>query len=130
MNLPSGTAAATALLLFAAPAVHAQDQQPAQQQQPQQTLQQEQAAAATPYTEIDDIGVFTAEGNRVGEIEDVVADQNGNLAFVVEIEEGFLGMREREVIVPMDRLTYDREAKRFNTEMAEADFQTLQVWDD
>ncbi|KJS41491.1 MAG: hypothetical protein VR70_04890 [Rhodospirillaceae bacterium BRH_c57] len=79
------------------------------------------------YTEVDDMKVYSVGGEQVGEIEDILIDPRGNIAYVVEIEEGFLGMRDTEVIVPADRLML--EGDRFQSRMTEEELKSLQKWD-
>jgi PRC-barrel domain len=47
--------------------------------------------------------VVNAEGAEVGEIEDLVLDQN-QIAYAVVSVGGFLGMGEKRVAVPLDEL--------------------------
>lgn len=57
--------------------------------------------------EINDAELVTADGQRVGEIEDVLVDQAGNpVAITVEIREGFLNLDEDEVVFALDQLTW------------------------
>lgn len=94
------------------------------------TAQTQQPATTNQYQDLDDISVVTGDGTRIGEIDSVALGQDGTLAYVLEIEEGFMGMRDKEVVVPMDRLSFDAKNNRFTTDLAEADFQNLQTWDD
>jgi sporulation protein YlmC with PRC-barrel domain len=48
-------------------------------------------------------GVVTAAGEEVGEIEDVVLDQNGGYHAVLSVG-GFLGIGEKKIGVPLDEL--------------------------
>lgn len=86
-----------------------------------------QTATARPLTAVDDMKVYSAGGERVGEVEHTVIDPQGNLAFVVEIDEGFLGMAETEVVVPMDRLVF--QGDRFQSRLTEEEMKALQAWD-
>lgn len=91
---------------------------------------QQQVAVTHDYQEIDDIRIIGADGKKIGEIEEAVIDQNGRVAYVVEFEEGFLGIDDREVVVPAERLTFDAGSRSFTTNLTEADMNTLQEWDD
>lgn len=92
--------------------------------------QDQQAAAPTQYQDLEDVAVFSGDGNRIGEIETLLLDQQGGLAYVVEIEEGFLGLRDTEVVIPATRLSYDAQNRRFSTDVAETEIQGLQTWED
>lgn len=75
--------------------------------------------------------VYAAAGEEIGEIEDFLGDGGGAVtAVVVETENGFLGLRERELVFPAANLALDRERRRFTTDLAQADVENLQVWDD
>lgn len=92
--------------------------------------QTQQPATTNQYQDLDDISVVTGDGTRIGEIDSVALGRDGTLAYVLEIEEGFMGMREKEVVVPMERLSFDAQNNRFTSDLAEADFQNQQTWDD
>lgn len=92
--------------------------------------QQQAAAGATDYREVDDLRVVGPDGKKIGEVENVLVDSRGQLAFVVEFDDGFLGMGEREVIVPADRMTFDAQNRTYSSDLAEADLKSLQTWDD
>ncbi len=116
---------ASVLVLAAGPVV-AQQAAPQPQATPQtQTMPAPQDRAA--YSEVDDMKVYSVGGEQVGEIEEIIIDPQGSLAYVLEIEEGFLGMRETEVIVPADRLMF--QGDRFQSRMTEEELKSLQQWD-
>jgi sporulation protein YlmC with PRC-barrel domain len=52
--------------------------------------------------------VDNARGNNLGEVSDVVLDQKNQFHLVIGFG-GFLGMGEREVIVPGDRVALSRD---------------------
>lgn len=85
------------------------------------------AAPADAFKAVEDMRVYSAGGERVGEVERVVVDGQGGLAFVVEIEEGFLGMAEKDVLVPMDSLMF--QGDRFQARLTEEEMKALQEWD-
>lgn len=99
--------------------------------QPLATTQNQPAAAMErEYRDIDDIRIIGANGNEIGEIEDVVLGPDGQLAYIVEFEEGFLGIRDREVVVPADRLQFDAQNRSFTSDMTEDEVKAMQEWDD
>ncbi|MBP0481629.1 PRC-barrel domain-containing protein [Sagittula salina] len=57
-----------------------------------------------------------ANGESVGEVEDILADATGRpISAVIEVG-GFLGIGEREVALPLSDLKYDSENKRLITD--------------
>jgi sporulation protein YlmC with PRC-barrel domain len=48
--------------------------------------------------------VYGSDGNSLGDINDVIVDRNGNIAAVVIGVGGFLGIGEKDVAVPFNRL--------------------------
>ncbi|SOD94968.1 PRC-barrel domain-containing protein [Caenispirillum bisanense] len=100
------------------------------QNQPTTQSQQQAAIGASQFHDVDDLAVMTQDGKRLGEIENVLVDGSGTMAYVVEIEDGFLGMNETEVVVPADRLSFDAQNRGFTTTMTEADIKGLQAWED
>jgi sporulation protein YlmC with PRC-barrel domain len=92
--------------------------------------QDQQGATAQQYRELDDLPVLTSDGTPVGEVDNVVIDENGELAYVVEVEEGVTGMDDREVIIPQGRLSFKRQNNRFTTDLTPTDLQDLPTWHD
>src|SRR5918993_929158 len=98
------------------------DGQPAQGAQTQQpaTTQTQTAATATQtattgtvaagtgaarqfsVNQLEDMNVYNARGNQLGEVEDVLIGPN-NQTFLVVAYGGFLGLGERQVVLPLDR---------------------------
>ena len=52
------------------------------------------------------------------------------LPVVVEFDEGFLDLGEREVVMPIDRLQFGEDGSRVATTLSEDDLRSLEVWDD
>jgi len=80
--------------------------------------------------------VYNAEDKSIGDINDLVMEENGGIVAAVIGVGGFLGIGEKDVALPMDRITMTRDADNNNevrlttTETAEAlqaapEFQTL-----
>ena len=58
-----------------------------------------------------DTDVFNAQGQEVGEIEDVLVDNDGKVAGVVmSVGGGFLGLGDREVAISFQDLTIKRDS--------------------
>jgi len=55
------------------------------------------------------IDVVGAAGENIGNVDDVVADREGQILGVVVGVGGFLGIAEKDVGIPVDALTFDME---------------------
>ncbi len=78
--------------------------------------------------QIDDMGVFGPDGEKIGEIEEVLTDAAGKpLAASVEVG-GFLGIGERKVVVMLDQLRL--VGQRLVTSLTKAQIEALQRWND
>ncbi|WP_117190824.1 PRC-barrel domain-containing protein [Rhizobium terrae] len=80
--------------------------------------------------------VFNAEDKSIGDVNDLILEENGGIVAAVIGVGGFLGIGEKDVAVPMDKITMTRDAENNNevrlstTETAEAlqaapEFKTL-----
>jgi hypothetical protein len=78
--------------------------------------------------QLDDLDVLR-DGQRIGEIEGVLANADKQIvAVVVEYDDGFLGLNGPEVILPIDRIQFDRNAA--SVTLSDAELRALPVWDD
>lgn len=81
--------------------------------------------------ELEDMNVFAGAGERIGEIEEVLANSEDEIvAVVIEFEDGFLDLGEREVVMPIDQLQFGQEGREVTTAMSDAELKALPVWDD
>ena len=55
------------------------------------------------------VDVIGAAGENIGNVDDVVADREGQILGVVVGVGGFLGIAEKDVGIPVDALTFDME---------------------
>jgi hypothetical protein len=55
--------------------------------------------------------IVTADGDEVGEIEDLLIADDGSIDRAIAEVGGFLGIGESYVAVPLDRMTFDAEAE-------------------
>lgn len=60
------------------------------------------AARQFSVTQLEDMNVYNARGNQLGEVEDVLIGPNNQTHLVVSYG-GFLGLGERQVVMPLDR---------------------------
>lgn len=77
---------------------------------------------------IDDMDVMTADGERIGEIEEVLMDASGQpVAVAVEVDD-LLDVDDEERIIRLDQLRLDDD--RFATDLSKSQIESLPVWDD
>ncbi|MGK9052414.1 PRC-barrel domain-containing protein [Neorhizobium petrolearium] len=80
--------------------------------------------------------VYNAEDKSIGDVNDLIMEENGGIVAAVIGVGGFLGIGEKDVALPMDKITMSRDADNNNevrlttTETAEAlqsapEFKTL-----
>lgn len=55
-------------------------------------------------SELREYAVYGADGERIGEIEDVLAGSDGKISAVTVEVGGFLGTGERDVVLPLDSI--------------------------
>ncbi|MBR0642859.1 PRC-barrel domain-containing protein [Plastoroseomonas hellenica] len=77
--------------------------------------------------QLDDLDVFTAGGERIGELEEVLMDAAGR-PVAVSVELGGIAGGDREHIVALDRLRL--EGQRLVTDLTRSQLETLPRWDD
>lgn len=73
--------------------------------------------------------VRNAEGDEIGEVEDVVVDPNQVPHAVVSVG-GFLGLGEKDVVVPMDRLTSGQEGEGLLTDLTEDELEAFPAYEE
>lgn len=61
------------------------------------------------------VNVYNAQNEKLGEINELIVDSSGRLAGAVIGVGGFLGMSEHDVLVPLDRLKFAKEAGKNTT---------------
>lgn len=77
---------------------------------------------------VDDMDLMNASGEKIAEIEEVLVGSDGQPAgYLVDLG-GFLGMNDRDVVLPLDAVTFSNG--NFQTSLSEADLEALPEWDD
>lgn len=76
---------------------------------------------------IEDMDVYSADGERIGEVEEVLGSAQGKPSAVALEVGGFLGVGEREVIVPLDMLAMRED--RMVLDMTKEQVDALENWD-
>lgn len=77
--------------------------------------------------QIEDLDVYSTAGDRIGEVEDVLMTPEGQAAAVTVEVGGFLGIGDREVILPLDQLSLNGD--RLVTQLSKAQIEALDAWD-
>lgn len=77
--------------------------------------------------EIEDMRVVSADGEEIGEIEEVLIDSTGQVALSVEVG-GFLDIGDRDVLMQID--TLEVQGDEFTTTMAKEEIEALPDWED
>ena len=79
--------------------------------------------------DMDDMELMSADGEEIGEIDEVLLDAGGQpVAVSVEIDDGFLGIDDREVVFGLDQLQL--RDNDFVTAADKATIEALPDWDD
>ena len=77
---------------------------------------------------VDDADVMGPDGNKIGEIEEILVDVTGiPVAAVVEAG-GFLDIGDEDIVVSLEDLTLD--AGNYSTLLTEEELEDLPEWDD
>lgn len=76
---------------------------------------------------LEDMDVIDPNGDTIGEIDEVLADTDGNIAAVTIEAGGFLGIGDEEIVVPLDRLQAAGDEVRID--MTQAEMEALPRWD-
>lgn len=92
----------------------AQAQSPSTQTPSNQTPSTEaaptSASAQWRASKLMDINVYNNQNEKLGEIEELIIEPSGRIVGVVLEVGGFLGMGERNVMVPLDQLKFGNES--------------------
>lgn len=75
-----------------------------------------------------DMYVYGAGGVEIGEIDDVLAGPDGEIAAVTVEVGGFLGIGEREAIIDVDQIILD--GLRLTLDMSKEEIEALPQWQD
>jgi predicted outer membrane protein/sporulation protein YlmC with PRC-barrel domain len=78
---------------------------------------------------INDMPVYNARGQKLGEVEEVVADEATDKRFVILSSGGFLGLFEDEVAIPLDRFRASAD-RLVVSGLTDQDIDNMQDWED
>ena len=87
-----------------------------------------QPGAAGELQDVGDMRVIGADGESIGEVEDVLIDSTGRVVAVSVEAGGFLGMGDRDVIMQLDSL--ELQGDEFTTTLTREEIEALPDWDD
>jgi sporulation protein YlmC with PRC-barrel domain len=76
------------------------------------------------------MAIYGSDGNKIGEVNNVLADSSNAIKAVTVDVGGFLGMGSREVVIPVDKLQKGTEKNRLQTAMTKTEIQNLEQWSD
>lgn len=77
--------------------------------------------------DLEDMELVGANGEEIGEVEEVLADSSEQPAAVVVEAGGFLGIGEKSVLIGLDRLTLTGD--RLVTQMTKEEIEALPEWE-
>ena len=78
--------------------------------------------------QMEDAHVVDAHGKRVGDVEEVIANNRGQIVGLTAEVGGFLGMGDKEVLIPLEHLTVQNG--QFRTTLTVDQLKALPRWDD
>ena len=78
--------------------------------------------------QIEDMDVYGAGGDEIGEVEDVLVDASGKVVGLSVEAGGFLGIGEKDVILSLDQVTLEND--KLVTALTEEQLKDLPRWDD
>jgi hypothetical protein len=77
---------------------------------------------------VEDMDVLNAGGDKIGEVEEILVDEQGRPAgFLLEVG-GYVGLLDKDVRVPLDALDWDGSA--YVSRMTEQQLENLAPWDE
>ncbi|MCH8686117.1 PRC-barrel domain-containing protein [Pedomonas mirosovicensis] len=78
--------------------------------------------------QMEDARVMDSRGQAMGEVEEVIANNRGRIVGVTAEVGGFLGVGEKEVLIPLEHLTVRNG--QFQTDLTQEQLKALPRWDD
>ena len=77
---------------------------------------------------LDDMEIVNEAGEKIGEVDEILADGDGNLlAAIIEVG-GFLGIGEKEVVISLDH--FQLQDDKLVTPMTKEQLEALPEWED
>ncbi|MDR5900489.1 PRC-barrel domain-containing protein, partial [Halomonas vilamensis] len=76
----------------------------------------------------DDMIVIGPNAEDVGSVEEVLIDNNGQVVAISVEVGGFLGLLEREVVLPLDQVGVQADRQKLTTPLTRDEIEQLPVW--
>ncbi len=89
---------------------------------------QASTGAATGYLELGDMNVVTPNGEKIGEVEEVLMDASGKVVAVAVEVGGFMGLGDDDVVIQLDQLRLQNQ--QLVTTLTKEQIEALPKWDD
>jgi len=77
--------------------------------------------------DVESAGVYSADGESIGSVEDILMTADGQIVALSAEVGGFLGIGEREIVLDIDQLAWDGE--RVVARMTYEQLGSLPAWD-
>jgi hypothetical protein len=120
------SAAVIALMMGAPGVLSAQQDAPATAMPPAPAPTASEGAAG--WLKLEDMNVIAANGENVGEVENVLIDASGQVIAVAVAVGGFLGIGSDDVVIRLDQLRL--EDNQLVTNLTKEQIEALPKWDD
>ncbi|MEX2630370.1 MAG: PRC-barrel domain-containing protein [Tistlia sp.] len=78
--------------------------------------------------QLDDMDIYSAAGEEIGEVDEVLMDGDGNIVALVAEVGGFLGIGDKEVVLQLDQV--QMRGDRLTVDMTEEQLEQLPEWKD
>lgn len=78
--------------------------------------------------QLEDMNIVNVDGDRIGEVEEVLADLDGNVVAITAEVGGFLGIGDKEVIVSLDE--FELRDDELVTSLTKEQLEALPRWED
>ena len=78
--------------------------------------------------QVEDMNVYSATGEEVGEVDEVLMNADGQIVALVADVGGFLGIGAKEVVLQLDQVQLQGE--RLTVDMTKEQLEQLPDWDD
>ncbi len=78
--------------------------------------------------QLEDMDIVNADGDEIGEVEEVLADVDGNIVAITAEVGGFLGIGDKEVVVSLDE--FELRDDELVTSLTKEQLEALPLWKD
>lgn len=79
---------------------------------------------------LEDMDIVGADGEEIGEVEEILVDRDGRIVAVAAEFGGFLGIGEREVVIRLDQLAVQSNREKLVVAMTREQLMALPEWGD